>query len=85
MVDVLSNLTPESFSSHLYTLDLSGVDRAVGAIQTEFGLPDVDLLLLNRAVSTLPTRLRRKEDLYLTTLNSVLEVARAPTTHVGFI
>ena len=82
MADALSNLTQESFSSHVYTMDLPGVDRAVAAIQTEFGLPDADLTLLNKAVSTLSTRLRRKEDLYITTLNSVLDVARAPTTHV---
>lgn len=83
MTDALSNLTQESFSSHVYTLDLLGVDEAISAIQMEFGLPDAELTLLNEAVSTLPNRLRRKEDLYSTTLNSVLDVARAPTTHVS--
>lgn len=78
-----SNLTQESFSSHIYTLDLPGVEEATAAVQTEFGLPDADLLLLNKALSTLPARLRRKEELYATTLNSILEVARAPTMHVS--
>jgi proteasome activator subunit 4 len=78
-----SNLTQESFSSHVYTLDLPRVEEAIAGLQTEFGLPDADLSLLNKALSTLPARWQRKEDLYATTLKSVLEAARAPTTHVS--
>lgn len=84
MADALSNLTQESFSNHVYTLEFPGVDKAVATIQTEFGLPDADLSLLDKAVTTLPIRLKRKEELYTSTLDSVLEVARAPTTHVSY-
>ncbi|KAF8587289.1 ARM repeat-containing protein [Ramaria rubella] len=85
MADILGNLTPESFSSHVYSLDTPGVDEAIRLVRQQFGLSDVDLPLLDKAISTLPARLQRKEALYASTLNSVLELARAPTTHWRYV
>jgi proteasome activator subunit 4 len=84
MTDALSNLTPESFSAHVYSLDTPGVDDAITVVQSEFGLSDTDLPLLEQATSKLLTRLHRKEELYENTLTSVLEVACNSTTHVGY-
>jgi hypothetical protein len=66
-------------------MELPSVDAAISATQFEYGLPDSQLPLLNKAMSTLNPRLQNKDKIYETMLNSALKVAGAPTTHVGFL
>ncbi|KAF8527908.1 ARM repeat-containing protein [Hysterangium stoloniferum] len=85
LIEALGNFTPEGFATHTYTMELPNVDTAISAIQLEYGLPDSQLPLLSKSMSTLNPTLLCKEKTYETMLKSALEVARAPTTHWRYV
>jgi len=84
IMETTGSLTSEILSTHILTMDLPTVDVAVAEVQNEFGLPDDQLDLLEKALRTLPNRVKQKEAAYLTNVSSILEVANAPATHVRF-
>ncbi|GJJ09464.1 hypothetical protein Clacol_003687 [Clathrus columnatus] len=85
LVEVLNNMSPETLSSHIYTMDMLGVDASLAVVQADFEIPDSRLTLLNKAMSTLTARLKRKEEVYFTIVNGILDIANDPSTHWRYV
>lgn len=83
MGETTSVLTPEILSTHTYAMDLPRLISAIANVQDEFTLPDNDIDSLDKAMATLPQRVRIKDETYFEIINSILEVANSPDTHVS--
>ncbi|KAI8995384.1 ARM repeat-containing protein [Trametes punicea] len=83
--DALVYLNEESCHTDAFTEPVPGVLRALGELKQEFPPAIVDQSILQQAIAKSSARVFLKNQRYMETVNSILELAERPATHWRYV
>ncbi|KAI0757312.1 ARM repeat-containing protein [Daedaleopsis nitida] len=83
--DALVYLNEESCHTDAFTEDITGVLQSLEELKGEFSSGIVDQNILLAAAAKCEARIALKNQRYLETVNTVLEIAERPTTHWRYV